>query len=81
MIIFWCEFPKEVDWVKVKKEIDFKTEIYVTCRNRKEFLNLRKKIKSKYIDVGAWPILSKKDGYWWHHFKYQAPGSSNKHFY
>ncbi|WP_458524293.1 hypothetical protein [Staphylococcus epidermidis] len=23
----------------------------------------------------------KKDGYWWHHFKYQAPGSSNKHFY
>lgn len=25
--------------------------------------------------------LLKKDGYWWHQFKYQAPGSSNKHFY
>lgn len=23
----------------------------------------------------------KKDGYWWIRFKYQAPGSSNKHFY
>ncbi len=63
-IIFWSEFPEQVDWNKVNNEIDFDTEIYVACKDRKEYLGWKKKVKNKHIDVGAWPVLDKKDGYW-----------------
>ena len=63
-IIFWSEFPEQVDWDKVNREINFDTEIYVACKDRQEYLAWKKKIKNKHIDVGAWPILDKKDGYW-----------------
>lgn len=68
MIIFWCEFPREADWLKIKREVNFKTEIYVTCKDRKEFNRWQKKIKTKYMGVGAWPVLSKEDGYWFSGF-------------
>jgi hypothetical protein len=63
-IIFWSEFPEQVDWNKVNKEIDFDTEIYAACKDRQEYLAWKKKIKNKHIKMGAWPILDKKDGYW-----------------
>ena len=67
-IILWSEFPKEVNWKKAVKLIDFKTEIYLAVKNKKEFLEYKKKIKSKYISLGVWPILSKEDGYWFSGF-------------
>ncbi len=67
-IIFWSEFPKEVDWKKVCKLIDFNTEIYIAVKDKKEFLDYKKKIKSKHIKLGVWPILSKKEGYWFSGF-------------
>lgn len=67
-IIFWSEFPDRVNWKKVKKLIDFKTEIYVACKTRKEFEKWEKKINSKNIEVGAWPVLEKEDGYWFSGF-------------
>ncbi len=64
MIIFWCEFPEQVNWERVNKEIDFDTEIYVVCKGKREYLAWKKKIKNKRINLGAWPVLDKKDGYW-----------------
>lgn len=67
-IIFWSEFPETVDWKKVAKLIDFKAEIYIAVRNKKEFLDYKKKIKSKHIALGVWPIIPKKEGYWFSGF-------------
>lgn len=66
--IFWCEFPEEVNWVKVNKEINFKTEIYIASKNRYDFLKYKKKITNKNIEVGVWPVLDKEDGYWFSGF-------------
>lgn len=67
-IIFWSEFPERVEWKKVIKLIDFKSEIYIAVKNKKEFLKYKKKIVSKYISIGAWLILPKKEGYWFSGF-------------
>jgi hypothetical protein len=64
-ITFWCEFPDQVNWLKAKKAIDFDTEIYVTCKSRTDYLVLKKRIETKHIKLGAWPILNKKEGYWY----------------
>lgn len=63
-IIFWCEFPEKVNWQKLKKQINFPTYIYIASKTKQDFIRLKKKIQSKFIKVGAWPILSKEDGYW-----------------
>ena len=63
-IIFWSEFPEQVDWRKANKEIDFETSIYIACKNKEEFLKWKRKIKNRHIKAGAWPVLSKEDGYW-----------------
>lgn len=63
-IIFWCEFPKEINWNLMNKLIDFPTEVYFAAKSRKEYLSYKKKIKNKFIKAGAWPVLDKKDGYW-----------------
>jgi len=68
MIRFWCEFPEKVNWDKFKSFVNFKTEVYVAVENRKEFLEWEKKIKSSNIDVGAWSVLKKKEGYWFSGF-------------
>ena len=65
---FWCEFPEKVNWKNFKKLVNFETEVYVTCKNREEFNFWKKKIKNKFIDVGAWPVLSKEEGYWFSGF-------------
>lgn len=62
--LFWCEFPEKVDWKEAKKIINFKTEIYVAVKTRKEYERWKKKIKNKNIEVGAWPKLDENEGYW-----------------
>ncbi|MCG2718795.1 MAG: hypothetical protein L6408_08185 [Nanoarchaeota archaeon] len=63
-ITLWCEFPDTVYWKKAIKLIDFKVKIYIAVKSKKEFLEYKKKIKSKYITLAAWPILPKSQGYW-----------------
>jgi len=67
-VIFWSEFPEKVDWKKVKElleSIDLKIDVYVACRSKKEFISWKKKIEGENIEeVGAWPVLDKKNGYW-----------------
>jgi len=67
-IIFWSEFPEQVNWNEAIELIDFKAEIYIAVRNKQEFLEYEKKIKSKNIKLGAWPILPLEEGYWFSGF-------------
>lgn len=64
-IIFWCEFPKKVNWKKAEKLINFPCEIYVAVKSRKEYNNWKRKTKLKLL---PWPILDKKEGYWFSGF-------------
>ena len=58
-IILWSEFPEQVDFKKLK--LNFPVIIYVAVRSKKEFLRYK---KYKHLKFGAWPVLDKKDGYW-----------------
>ena len=70
-IIYWCEFPDQVDW----KEIDSwlgkkKITAYITCTSRTDFEKQKKAILkiTKKIEVNAWPTLPKEQGYWFSGF-------------
>ena len=70
-IIFWSEFPEKVNWQKAKKlfkKYNLKADVYVASKSVQEYKNYKKKISCKNIQVGAWPILSKKHGYWFSGF-------------
>ncbi len=67
-IIFWCEFPAQIDFKSLNRLIKFKTSIYFAVHNKKEFAGLKKKIKNKNITIGAWPILERRAGYWFSGF-------------
>jgi hypothetical protein len=67
-VIFWNEFPEKVDWKEAKKLLNFKTAIYVAVKTRKEYESWNKRIKTKGIEVGAWPKLDEKEGYWFSGF-------------
>ncbi len=70
-IIFWSEFPKKVNWNKIKEELENdkkRIEVYIAARSKKEFLFWKRKINSRYIKIGAWPVLSKERGYWFSGF-------------
>lgn len=70
-IIFWSEFPKKVNWNKIIDELKNSKkiiEVYVAVKSKKEFLYWKKNIDSRYINLGAWPILSKEEGYWFSGF-------------
>ncbi|OYT41616.1 hypothetical protein B6U80_01005 [Candidatus Pacearchaeota archaeon ex4484_26] len=70
-IILWSEFPRRVNWKKVKalfSKHKLRAEIYVACKNLFEFKKWKRKISYKNIRVGAWPILSKQEGYWFSGF-------------
>lgn len=70
-IIFWSEFPNRVNWQKAKQlfhKTKLKAEIYVASKSLSEYKKWEKKISSKEIKVGAWLILSKKEGYWFSGF-------------
>jgi len=72
--IFWCEFPRQVDWKKLQgilKDIDLKLTTYITSQSPKDFTNWKKKIIRKSPNVKniyAWPVLKLKDGYWFSGF-------------
>jgi hypothetical protein len=65
-IKIWCEFPEEINWKKISL-IKFDTEIYVAVRNKKEYLKY-KKYGTKNVKISAWPILNKREGYWFSGF-------------
>ncbi|MBU2496677.1 MAG: hypothetical protein KJ767_01300 [Nanoarchaeota archaeon] len=70
-IIFWSEFPNKINWKKVKElfsKYNLKADIYVACKNLSEYKKWKNKISCKNIEVGAWPVLSKKHGYWFSGF-------------
>jgi len=64
-MLFWCEFPHEVNWNTFNKLLNFETEIYLAVKTKEEFLKYKSKIKNKNVKIiGAWPTLPKKEGYW-----------------
>jgi len=70
-IIFWCEFPEQVDWVYLNRlltKLKLHVEIYIAAGSKKEFEGIKRKIKCKYIETSVWPILSKEGGYWFSGF-------------
>src|SRR3989344_359555 len=67
-VIFWCEFPKELDFKKLNNLMIFDTEVYFAVKNIKELNAIKKKMKNKNIKIGAWPVIDKKDGYWFSGF-------------
>ena len=70
-IIFWCEFPKEIDWEKVSKNLkNKKIRTYIAVNSIQEYKEYLKKL-SKYKNItieGAWPTLSFEKGYWFSSF-------------
>lgn len=82
-IIFWSEFPEKVDWKSVRKLFlgaRLKAEIYIACRSRKEFYLWKRKIECGEITVGAWPILSMEEGYWFSGFSEKSSIDKLKEF-
>lgn len=65
-IVFWCEFPETVDWKKAESLIKgIPSEVYVAVKSVKEYK--RYKIKTE-LPIYPWPVLSKKEGYWFSGF-------------
>jgi hypothetical protein len=65
-ISFFEEYPLEKNLSKIKI-IPFQTNLYLGCRNVKEFLELRAKLKKKFKNLDKviyWPILDLSEGYW-----------------
>ena len=72
-VILWCEFPQRVDLKKLDKllnELKLDINIYIASINKKDFLEKEKKFSkvNRIKEIGAWPILSKKEGYWFSGF-------------
>lgn len=70
-IIFWCEFPEEIDWKKLDKLLknnNFIAKTYIACNSRKDFLQKKKLATNNIKIVGAWPTLDKGKGYWFSSF-------------
>ena len=51
-VIFWCEFPNEVDWEIFNKIFKIKSDIYIASKTKKEFLKWKSKIKNEYVKKG-----------------------------
>lgn len=68
-IIFWCEFPEEINWVRLNALLKNRScRIFFASRSRKEFEVYKKKVKVNSVSVGVWPTLSLSDGYWFSSF-------------
>ncbi|MEK6848125.1 MAG: hypothetical protein AABX65_00650 [Nanoarchaeota archaeon] len=69
--VYWCEFPEKCNWKKLSTWLKHeKIIVYVACSSRKNYDLWKKKI-AKYLpnsEVNAWPILPKKEGYWFSGF-------------
>tara|TARA_Y100000310_G_C20698595_1_gene827569 strand:- start:4503 stop:5228 length:726 start_codon:yes stop_codon:yes gene_type:complete len=71
IISFFEEFPTKKNLDKVKL-IDFPTKLYIAAHSLDEFKSIKKQIKSKYVrEIIYWPILKKKEGYWFSPFTKQ----------
>src|SRR3989344_4439459 len=68
-IIFWCEFPEQVkDWKatdKLLKKIKIPVEVYTGVQSVNEYRKWKKKTR---IPMYPWPLLSRKEGYWFSGF-------------
>ncbi len=65
-VVFWCEFPKDVDWKKAEKLLrGLKCEIYVAVFSVGEYNAWKRKTK---LNIYPWPLLSKEKGYWFSGF-------------
>lgn len=68
-ILFWCEFPEEVDWKRLNSLLEGKKcRIFFASRSVEEYESYRKRIKNSAIKTGVWPILPLQDGYWFSGF-------------
>ncbi len=68
-ILFWCEFPEEVDWKRLNVLLkDRSCGVYIASSSRKEFELYQNKITASHVRAGVWPILSKEKGYWFSSF-------------
>ena len=70
-IIFWSEFPKQIDWDyfnKLLSKLKINIEIYVAVKSKKEFEDIKKKINDKYVKLSVWPVLDKEKGCWFSGF-------------
>ncbi len=85
-VVFWCEFPETVDWKRLESilaKLDMDIAIYVPAKNLQQFLWWKKEIQKNcqhIAEVGAWPILEKKDGYWFSGFTSEEKIKSLKQF-
>lgn len=73
LVVFWSEFPREVDWQKVnllleKSGLDI--GVYIASKSKKEFRFYEKILRGAghIIELGAWPVIPKEEGYWFSGF-------------
>lgn len=65
-VIFWCEFPETMNWKKAEKLVKgIPLEVYVAVRTVKEYKKYKSKTK---LPIYPWPVLNKKEGYWFSGF-------------
>lgn len=65
-LVFWCEFPHDVNWREAERLLKgVKCEIYTAVNSVKEYNDFKKKTK---LNVYPWPVLSKEEGYWFSGF-------------
>ncbi len=70
-IIFWSEFPEQTDWNYLNRllmKLKLNIEVYVAVKSKKEFEDIKNKVKSKYVKLSVWPVLDKEKGYWFSGF-------------
>jgi hypothetical protein len=68
IISFFEEYPTKKNLAKLNL-IKFPTKLYLAAYSLKEFNDLKKKIKNKYVkEIIYWPLLTKKEGYWFSGF-------------
>lgn len=64
IVSFFEEFPDKKNLSKVKL-INFPTKLYIAAKSLKDFEEIKRGIKNKYIkEVVYWPVLEIKEGYW-----------------
>lgn len=65
-INFFEEYPTEENLSKLQP-VDFKTRVYLGFENAKDFVKTKHEIESHFkgrIQVGYWPLLKLREGYW-----------------
>lgn len=73
-VVFWCEFPETVDWKMLEnilERLNMEIIIYIPAKTLDQFLWWKKEVQKtcQHIrEIGAWPVLNKKDGYWFSGF-------------